>query len=103
MAIKQLVDLGCFASPHDLAWHDQLLPWLYEEVMRHLSFDDEASDAVTQAADSGSKWVVEKHKAALKRDQDRKDAIEAEKVRVQNETEERKKQRAEMRVLRQAW
>jgi len=71
--------------------------------LRHLAFDDEAADAVTQAADSGSRWVVTKHKEALKRDQDRKDDIEAEKERVKKETEERKKQRAEMRVLRKAW
>jgi hypothetical protein len=51
----------------------------------------------------GREEVVEKHREALAREIKRKEDLALEELRIQRETEERKRQRAEMRVIRAAW
>jgi hypothetical protein len=62
------MDLGTLRNPSNLAFRDQLVPFLYEEVMNHLCYEEDFSSILNLVSDSASYSIVAKHTMALIRE-----------------------------------
>jgi len=96
-------DLGTFRPPQEMAFHDQLLPWIASNVVNRIGDKRNLEDLFIEIVGDGCQKITTVHAGSVKTEKDRLEAIRQEGIRVARETEERKATRVEMRAKRKAW
>lgn len=99
-AYDSLEDLGVLADPRAVHLHDQLMEILYSTAHQELLRQGMYDQLLQQMVEIGQRQLLAAHKTAVTAEHDRKEQIRLEQIRIQLETEERKRKRAELRAIR---
>mmetsp|Transcript_28687 Transcript_28687/g.28347 ORF Transcript_28687/g.28347 Transcript_28687/m.28347 type:complete len:621 (+) Transcript_28687:132-1994(+) len=100
-AVTYLSDAGIFSDPREVAFHDQLIPWLSIESLASLHEENAIIAFLEEAVQEAKNMLIEQHKKAIEKEYSRRREEKENEIRAQQEDEARKKRRVELRIIRQ--
>lgn len=97
-----LANVGTFTNPQAVAMQDQLHPWLIERMTAILTKKINVEEFLDNILMQASRDITHSHSQAVTSEYARRERLRQEQIKVQKETEERKRKRAELRAKRAA-
>lgn len=97
-----LRNLGTLGDPQVMAMQDQFSPWLTDRISQILAKKITIEEFLDNILMQASRDITQNHSQAVTSEYARRERIRQEQIKVQKETEERKKKRAELRAKRAA-
>ncbi|CAG9324640.1 unnamed protein product [Blepharisma stoltei] len=101
-AETDLMNVGTFSNPQSAAMHDQFSPWLIERIISILNKKSGTEEFLDNILMQASRDLTHSHSQAVTSEYARRERLRQEQIKLQKETEERKKKRAELRAKRAA-